>query len=141
MEAFVIGKHPEVGELFKNQIFSENPDGTGNIGHFDKHPNYDMEQVIVMTDNDWYTETVDGESLPEILSEYQNVTGYSIHFVDSETGGGLGFVTNTQLDNMVQEKVSKIANKKIAKLKSNNSKEEKSKIVNFQAKKDAGYER
>ena len=120
MESFVIGEHPNVGDLFEGQIFSANPDGTGSIGHFDKHPNYEMERVYVITDEDWYTVTAEDKSLPEILSEYPDLTGYCIHFTDADTGGNLGFVTQSQLNDIVSKKVTSIVkNKKIAKSKQN----------------------
>lgn len=106
--AIVIGKKPAIGDLLKNQTFSENPDGTGKKGKFSKDSNYTIEHINIVTEDGWKVVRTEGKSLNELLAEYPDCTTYSVHFVNSENGGGLGFVTQEQYEKLVQNEVNKI---------------------------------
>lgn len=103
MSLFVIGEKPRVGNILNKLYFSENPDGSGNLGSFKKHPNYDISHINIVTkDGAYKTVNIKGESLEELLDE---CTDYSIHFVDSKTGSGYGFIQKAQLEDVVNEAI------------------------------------
>ena len=60
------------------------------------------------------------------LKEYPDRLGYSIHLVNMNTGGGLGFITESQIEGCIKDKVKEIVQNK----KANNTKKS-SKIVNI----------
>lgn len=101
MSAFVIGEKPKVGNILNSLYFSENPDGSGNLGSFKKHPNYDISHINIVTKDGAYEKVdLEGKNLDELLNE---CTDYSIHFVDSKTGVGYGFVQKSQLEELINE--------------------------------------
>ena len=100
MSAFVIGEKPKVS-ILNNSYFSEKPDGSGKLGSFKKHPNYDISHINIVTKDGTYKKVdLEGENLDELLNE---CTDYSIHFVDSKTGSGYGFVQKSQLEALINE--------------------------------------
>ena len=110
MDEFTIGSKPEVGDML--DFYTENPDGSGNIGYFKTHPNSKISYINVVTKDGTQTIRENGESLNDILDKYSEYTDYSIHFEDSETGGWLGFVTKSHLDLLVEQKVNSIIESK-----------------------------
>ncbi len=113
MNAFVIGEKPAVGDMFDDQTFAPETDGTGFPGHFNEHPDYVLEHILVITDSKWPTIRTVGKSLPEVLAEYPDYIGYSLHFADKN--GGLGFVTQSKLEGLIKDKVNKIIKNTTAK--------------------------
>ena len=122
MDAFVIGEKPEVGDLLDDKTYSASPNGTGNTGYFSNYDNYKVEHVVVMGNKNWETVKTEGENLSDILNNYPEYTGYSIHFANKETGGGLGFVTQEQLEEMINKKVDEIVETKKSDILKNSNK-------------------
>lgn len=114
-EAMVIGEKLQIGDLLSSQTFSENPDGTGNFGYFSEHKNYSISHINIITKDGWNVVETNGKNLEEILSEYPDCETYNIHFIDNETGYGLGFVTQDQYEKVVNENVNNIINNKMNK--------------------------
>ena len=111
MSGFVIGEEPHVGNMLDSQTFSEKPDGTGKFGRFRNQENYKVSHINIVTDKGFITIKTEGKNLKEILAEYPDNRGYNIHFANSKTG--LGFVTQNQLENMINNKVNTIIQSKI----------------------------
>ncbi|MBR1540367.1 MAG: hypothetical protein IJ629_04270 [Clostridia bacterium] len=107
-DAIVIGETPMIGDLFADQTYSENPDGTGRRGSFASHPDYAISHINIVTAEGWHTVRVDGRNLSELLAEYPDYITYNFHVVNSKTGGWLGFVTQSQYEQLVQNKVNQI---------------------------------
>ena len=122
IDSFVIGEKPSVVDMFEGETFSERPDGKGASGSFDDYSNYELEHVTIMLPDGTRTESTDGQTLQEILNKYPNYTGYGLHFLNLETGKGLGFVTETQLAEMIDDEIdSIIKNKTATNTKKNNT--------------------
>ena len=101
-ESFVIGGDKEqFGDILNDEIFSENPDGTGNIGHFSNFSNYKISHINIVTNKGYITIKENGKSLKEIqdeLGDSTRIIDYSIHFANPENNGGYGFVTKSQIE-------------------------------------------
>ena len=108
MDAFIIGEKPVVGDMLDNKIYYEMPDGSGKVGHFSNYNTYKVEHIEIIGNDKWEPIYDEGKSLTEILEKYPNRTGYSLHFSNSETNGGLGFITEPQLEEMINQKVNEI---------------------------------
>lgn len=108
MDEFVIGEKPEVGDMLQDKVYWEKPDGTGKFGYFESHPDYTISHINIIQESGWTVVRADGRSLPELLAEYPECIDYNVHFVNSKTGGGLGFVTKAQLESMIKDKVDSI---------------------------------
>ena len=112
-EAFIIGEKPNVGDIFKDKTYSQNPDGSGRIGYFNTYQDYSISHINIITDEGWHVVRADGKNLIELLAEYPNCKDYNIHFINSKTGGGLGFVTKSQLDDIINNKINSIIESKM----------------------------
>ncbi len=105
----IIGKKPEISDILDNITYSENPDGSGKIGSFSKYSDYIIGHINIVTNSGFETIKAEGRSLQDILAEYPDYITYNIHFLNRNTGGGLGFVTQSQLEMLlIQNKVKPI---------------------------------
>lgn len=108
MSEFKIGEQPKVSSILNNLCYYENPDGSGSIGYFKNHPNYSISHINIVTNDGHYkTVRLEGKRLDDLLDE---CTDYSIHFINSKTGGGYGFITKSQLEEIVNKTVDSDAN-------------------------------
>lgn len=110
--AIVVGETPNVGDILIDQTFAERPDGTGRTGHFKSNTNYTVSQVDILTEKGYEIVDVAGKDLSSILAEHPDCITYSIHFKNAETGGGLGFVTQSQYEQLIQNKVNEVIKSK-----------------------------
>ena len=110
MNRFSIGSKPEVGDLL--DYYKETPEENGNIGFFKDHPNYKIGHINVVTNKGVTTIRDSGENLNDILAKYPDYTDYSIHFVESENNGWLGFVNKSHLDSLIEKKVDSVIESK-----------------------------
>ena len=118
-ESFVIGGDKEqFGDILNDEIFSENPDGTGNIGHFSNFSNYKISHINIVTNKGYITIKENGKSLKEIqdeLGDSTRIIDYSIHFANPENNGGYGFVTKSQIEGengVIKNTIKSISEKK-----------------------------
>ena len=111
-KAFIIGSKPAVGDMLTDQIYYENPDGTGNFGYFAGYTDYTISHINLISNKGWETVRLEGKSLQDLLSEHPECVGYNIHFINAKTGGGLGFITKDQLEGLIKEKVDSIIESK-----------------------------
>ena len=114
-DALIIGETPQIGDILMDQTYCESPSGVGKVGYFKSHPNYKISHINIVTPKGWKVVRTEGKSLSELLAEYPECVTYNIGFVDSKTGGGLGFVTKEQYDEMVQNKINEIINSRMDK--------------------------
>ena len=112
-QSIVIGTTPKFGDILLSESFSEKPDGTGTIGYFSDHKNFSISFINVITKDGWVTISSEGKTLSDVLADYPEYITYNIAFEDSETGNGLGFITQNQFEELVQNKIDKIFYSKI----------------------------
>ena len=111
-EAMVIGQTLQIGDLLKNQTYSEKPDGTGNQGYFANYQDCKISHINIITPDGWKVVRVEGESLSEILAENSDYITYNLAFVNSENNEQLGFVTDVQYEEAVKNKINEIVDEK-----------------------------
>lgn len=107
-EALIIGETPQIGDILMDQTYSEKPDGTGNVGYFASHQDYAISHINIVTKDGYEVVEANGKNLSELLAEYPDYITYNIHFVNSKTGGWLGFVTQEQYEKAIQNKINQI---------------------------------
>ena len=110
--SFIIGEQFKIEDLLKDQTYSENPDGSGRKGEFNYCKNISISHINIITNKGWTVVRDNGKNLDDLLSEYPDCIEYNIHFIDSDTGSNLGFITNSQLDNVIQKAVDTMINSK-----------------------------
>lgn len=113
MDEFTIGNKPKVGDML--DFYTERPNGSGTVGYFKTHPNYKIGYIEVFTqdcNDNGIVIKENGKKLDDVLKDYPNYSDYCIHFEDSKTGGGLGFITKSHLDSLVENKVDSVIKSK-----------------------------
>ena len=108
----VIGEELKIASLFKDQQYSQNPDGTGRKGNFNSFKNISISFINIITPDEWKIVKTDGNNLQELLNKYPDCVEYSIHFTDVDSGCALGFVTNNQLETLVENNIDSLINSK-----------------------------
>lgn len=119
MDAFIIGEKPKVGNMLDNQYYSQNRDGSGNIGYFSTHPDSITGRIIVVKE-DGKSETIDakGMTLSEVLDAFPKYKDYYIQFAGPSESGSLkpsdyrGYINRTKLERLIKSQVDSIIESK-----------------------------
>lgn len=122
-EALIIGENTEFGDLFSEQTYSENPDGTGIVGNFDDFESCYIDFINIILDNEWKTVRLEGKTLHQLLEENPDYITYNIHFNDKNTGYQLGFITEEQYSQLIQNKIKDILESKSPNIQNQNDME------------------
>ena len=104
MSSFVIGEEQKTN-ILKDSYYTENPDGTGNVGFFKnkEKSNLEISHINIVTKDGKYKKVdYHGENLADLLNQ---CTDYSVHYINKETGCGYGFVQKSRLEQVVNEAI------------------------------------